>query len=216
MAPRTLPSTWRQFEKLAREINRSNPPTEKQLSTLSDLTVRANRSRITHALETLFVQEYLGMDEVSVQFMGVAEAMTSGLTSAYNPEEKTILLNPLAIVRFIDECQRCMTAMSERGDEETFEHYRLDAYRAELSKLPSQMILFLALLQQVAELMDVTKADKRGSKSPVHEIEEDKPYLKLLWAFKQLEAVFREMKGISLRSEYSILWYEADWIRGRK
>jgi hypothetical protein len=38
----------------------------------------------------------------------------------------------------------------------------------------------------------------------------------LLWAFKHLEAVLREVKGISLRSEYRILWYESDWVIGRR
>jgi hypothetical protein len=38
----------------------------------------------------------------------------------------------------------------------------------------------------------------------------------MLWAFKELENFFRSTTGVSLRSEYAILWYESDWFLGKK
>ena len=40
--------------------------------------------------------------------------------------------------------------------------------------------------------------------------------MSLLWAFKELESFFSELNGLSLRSEYSILWYESDWVMGKE
>ena len=216
MAPRTLSSTWRQLEKLARDITAADPPPVGPIRALQDLSEKANRSKVVQALQTLFVIDHFGMGDVSVRFVGGREAAESAEATRYDGEGKVILLNPVGVVRFIDQCSGCVEHLKTRDTRESFQRHRLCAYQAELSKLPSQLILFLTLLRQVADVVDVTKSDRRGSAGTLVEPEEDKPYLLLLWAFKQLESVLRDVKGLNLRSEYHILWYESDWVTGRR
>lgn len=216
MAPRTLSSTWRQLEKLARAIVSSDAPAERLLGELEDLSAKANRSKVVDALQTLFVVEHPGTEGVSVRFMGGRSAVEQDAPTRYDEAEKVILVNPVGVVRFIDQCGQCVEDMKTRQARESFKRYRLCAYQAELSKLPSHLMLFLALLRQVGVVADVTKSDRRVVSGGTPEAEEDTPYLMLLWAFKQLEAVMREVKGTNLRSEYRILWYESDWVTGRR
>jgi hypothetical protein len=185
----------------------------KELGELSD---RANRSKVVEALQTLFVEGHPGVDGVRVQFAGGPEALKSPEATSYDNDGRVILVNPLGVVRFIDQCVECVEEMKTREARESFKRYRLCAYQAELSKLPSHLLLFLALLRQVAEVAGVTRSDRRPPGGGTEEPEEDRPYLMLLWAFKHLEAVLREVKGINLRSEYRVLWYESDWVTGRR
>jgi hypothetical protein len=216
MAPRTLSSTWRQFEKLARAIADSRQPASRLLKDLEDLSGKANRSKVVEALQALFVADHPGVDGVRVQFVGGQQAVEQVEPTRYDGTEKVILVSPVGVVRFIDECGECVEQMKTREARESFRRYRLCAYQAELSKLPSHLVLFLALLRQVADISDVTRSDRRGSNGAAAEPEEDRPYLMLLWAFKQLEAVLRDVKGVNLRAEYRILWYESDWVTGRR
>ncbi len=82
----------------------------------------------------------------------------------------------------------------------------------ELGKLPTRLLLFLAVLEGVARYKEVSKADKRPT-SP--EAPENDEYLNLLWAFKELEIFITETTGTSIRTEFNLLWYEAEWINGK-
>ena len=79
--------------------------------------------------------------------------------------------------------------------------------------MPSQLMLYLQLLVQVADALGVTHVERKGGGT---EEVDDERYMVLLWGFKQLETLFEDSKGITLRSEYGILWYESDWIIGKK
>jgi hypothetical protein len=39
--------------------------------------------------------------------------------------------------------------------------------------------------------------------------------MNLLWGFKEVERMYREMKGVNIRAEYGVLWYESDWYVGK-
>lgn len=216
MAPRTLSSTWRQFEKLGRAVAKSRRPASQLVAELDDLSERANRSKVVEALQTLFVEGHPGVDGVRVQFAGGRQAVEMAEPTQFDDGSRVILVNPVGVVRFIDHCSECVAEMKTREARESFLRYRLCAYQAELSKLPSHLLLFLALLRQVAEVSGVTRSDRRAANGATQEPEEDRPYLMLLWAFKHLEAVLRDVKGVNLRSEYRILWYESDWVSGRR
>lgn len=216
MAPRTLSSTWRQLEKLARAIVSSETPADRLLHDLDELSGKANRSKVVDALQTLFVVEHPGTDGINVRFVGGQSAMEQDGPTRYDDAEKVILVSPIGVVRFIDQCGQCVEDMKTRQARESFKRYRLCAYQAELSKLPSHLMLFLTLLREVGRIADVTRSDRRSLPGGPPEAEEDTPYLMLLWAFKQLETVMRDVKGTNLRSEYRILWYESDWVTGRR
>ncbi len=214
MAARTLASTWRQFEKLARPVAGSRRPSARMIQELSQLSERTNRSRIVEALKTLFVEGHPGVDGVSVQFAVGRETLLQPEATSFDAEKRVIVVNPVGVVRFIDRCAECVEEVRKAEAQEDFRSFRLCGLQAELSKLPSHLLFFLAVLRQVADISGVTHSERRPSTAG--EPEEDRPYLMLLWAFKQLEAVLREAKGINLRSQYSILWYESDWVSGRR
>ena len=213
MAPRTLASTWRQFERLSRLYCKANPPEAKAVLGLRELAGKANRSRIGDALATIFVHRYGGMEDVNVIFDGGGELGFSDVPASYDAETDTISVNPVGIMKFMTSCVTAPEALKTASARESLEVYRIQAFQAELGKLPSRFLLFLLVLREVANASAITEVEKKcGGIETV----EDGGYMELLWAFKELERVMREMKGISIRSEYTIAWYESDWFVGKK
>lgn len=214
MAPRTLSSTWRSFEKLARAYLRGEKPRAEVVAELDELGRKVNKSRIVEALAMIMVHPHHGLDEVSVQF---ALADENGDYPAwetdFDEEARVILLNPVEIVRFVQECQEAADKLRTPDARASFKKYRLHAYMVELAKLPSQLALYLHLLREVARQLQVTQVERKGGGS---EEVDDVRYMRLLWAFKEMEQFFAREHGISLRSEYGLLWYESDWIVGKR
>lgn len=221
MAPRTLSSSWRQLEKLAHAYIIADETQKKDCrEALDDLIERVNKSKIGSALATLFVNSFDGFDESGVVFSG-----SDGLgcypewTVCYDPGTDQFALNPVAIVTFVDECEVASKALERSNtrlddlddDDQKLLPVRLQTCLSELSKLPSQLLLFLQLLKAVGQVLKVTQVEKRGGGK--YEIDDER-YMTLMWAFKQLERIYRELKGISLRSEYLMLWFESDWFTG--
>ncbi|MCK5804553.1 MAG: hypothetical protein KAI66_17080 [Lentisphaeria bacterium] len=213
MAPRTLASTWRQFERLSKLYCKTNPPDPKAINGLRELAEKANRSRIGDALATIFVHRYGGMEDARVEFDCGEESGFSDVPASYNAETDTISVNPVGIMKFMMSCTAAPETLKTAGARESLEVYRIQAFQAELSKLPGQLLLFLLVLREVASASAISEVEK---KSGGIETVEDGGYMELLWAFKELERVFHEMKGILIRSEYTIAWYESDWFVGKK
>jgi len=211
MAARTLNTFWKQIEKLAHKILEAKSP-KPFLKPLDDLCQKTNESKIVDALASLLVSPYLGMEGVVVRF-----AMSNGTEypewiTFFNAEEKVIYVNPVGVFRFRMECQKAIKSLKTASARESFPVYRLQAFLAELHKLPSRLLLFLVILKQVAVCKEVCRAEKRstGSESP-----ETDEYLNLLWGFKEMENFYSSSTGINLRSEHNILWYESEWIAGK-
>jgi hypothetical protein len=214
MAPRTLASTWRHFERLARAYLREDKPRKKVVPELDELGRKVNKSRIVDALAMIMVQNHHGLEDVSVQFVAADEnGEYPEWESRFDEEERVIVLNPVGIVRFVYECQEAADKLRTPDARESFKTYRLHAYLAELAKLPSQLALYLHLLREVARQLQVTHVERKGGGT---EEVDDERYMRLLWAFKEMEHFFADEHGVSLRSEYGILWYESDWIIGKK
>jgi len=214
MAPRTLASTWRHFEKLARAYLRGEKPRKKVVVDLDELSGKVNKSRIVEALAMIMVQNRHGLEEVVVRFAASGEdGVYPDWESRFDEEAGVIELNPVGIVRFVHECQDAAEKLRTPDARESFKTYRLHAYLAELAKLPSQLALYLHLLREVARQLQVTHVERKGGGT---EEVDDERYMTLLWAFKEIEHFFADEHGVSLRSEYGILWYESDWIIGKK
>jgi len=213
MAPRTLASTWKQYEKAVRKYEAAEDPRADQIEVVNALTRRVNRSRIVEALATLFVRPYSGMEDVGVRFYAApAGEDFPGWSVRFSPEEKTFFINPVAVFRFRDECHRAAEVLATPEGREDFAGYRYHAYLAELRKLPDPMFLFLLLLGEVANARKISRVEKKGGQV---EMAEDETYTNLLWAFKELESFYGSTHGADLRAEYGILWYESEWFVGR-
>jgi hypothetical protein len=214
MAPRTLASTWRNFEKLARAYLRGEKARSETAAALDELGEKVNKSRIVEALAMIMVHPHQGLEDVTVRFALSGEGGEyPEWETAFDEESRSIILNPVGIVRFVQECQEAAGKLRTPDARESFKKYRLHAYLAELAKLPSQLALYLHLLREVACQLQVTQVERKGGGS---EEVDDVRYMRLLWAFKEMEQFFAREQGISLRSEYGFLWYESDWIVGKK
>lgn len=213
MAPRTLASSWKQYERIFSRGNGAgvlSPETVKALDVLGEKT---NGSRITEALASLFVQPYQGMDEANVEFLTTDGGPYPDWPAQFDEERKVIVVNPVGVLRFCRECEEAVEALSTAEARESFPSYRYRAYLAELRKLPTQLLLFLQVLREVARSRKITRIEKKGGEI---ETADDERYLHLLWAFKELEGFFSESNGVNLRSEHGILWYESDWVIGKR
>ncbi len=211
MAPRTLSSTWKQFERLVGKYTAQPQPADTATAQLDDLVRRTNSSKINTALSTLFVEPYPDMAEVSVLFAASGEDGYPDWTTTFSSQDKAILVNPVGVLKFCQKCQEAAEQLATATARENFLTYRYHAYLGELGKLPSQYMLFLLVLQEVANTRRITEVEKKGGGK---ERAEDETYINLLWAFKELETFYRANSGMNLRSEYGILWHECDWACG--
>ncbi len=210
MARRTLSGTWKSIERLVAQYDKSGDP--KKLELLNELVEKVNVSKIISALTTLFVSPYHGVEDVKLRFAEMIDGAFPEWRVFFDQENKILLLNPFGVFYFIKECEEAVATLNTPEARRSFLHYRNKAYMVELGKLPSYMLLFLLILNEVAAIRDITRVEKRGGDS---EVPEGKNYLQLLWAFKELEAFMRQNKGVDLRSEYGIQWLESDWFEGR-
>jgi hypothetical protein len=180
---------------------------------LDDLSRKTNESKIVDALATVFVRPHLGMEEVAVRFATSTPKGFPEWATSFKPDEKCILVSPVGVYRFSQECDKSAVTLRTPQARRNFQSYRFRAYLAEIRKLPPQNLLFLQVLKEVANACQITQAEKKGG--GVEEAD-DQSYMTLLWAFKELETFFAESNGVNLRSEYGIRWYESDWILGKK
>ena len=213
MAPRTLASTWKHIEKLSTIYDDATPPKTDEADALDTLCRKTNVSRIVDALATLFVQGYQGMEDVSVEFVTSSESEFPKWVTSYSEEEQLLRINPVEIIRFRHGCDESVDVLKQPAGRDDFYTYRYQAYLAELRKLPSRHHLFLLLLAEVARARHITEVEKKGG--GVEDID-DESYMVLLWAFKELEAFYRDINGASLRADYAISWYESDWFVGKE
>lgn len=211
MAPRTLASTWRQFEKLAKSYLGEGRATDGRQ--IRELAEKVNKSRIAEALETMFLVPYAGLDKATIRFLEVVgDEPYPDWDMRYDAAANTIEINPVGVVGFVLRCDDASAKLATPEARRDFATYRLNAYMAELRKLPSRLLLFILVLRKVAEILKVTEVEKRGGET---EDVDDGGYMNLLWGFKEAERVYREMKGLNIRAEYGLLWYESDWYVGR-
>jgi len=215
MAPRNLASTWKQFERLSHRLGEPKGDTDNVLASLQKLASKVNDSRIVETLASLFVHPYQGMEDISVAFEPALreklEDPVHGDISGYDEESQKIRINPVGVVNFGEACATASTALTTPEARKSFHRYRYQACMAEIGKLPNQYLLFLALLREVANICNVSQVEKKGGDV---ETPEGAGYMHLLWAFKELEAFYKQNTGLNMRSEFGILWHESDWIVG--
>jgi len=211
MARRTLSSTWKQFERLHRQYEQSACSDQRKLAEIDELVGKVNNSRIVDALATLFILPY-GLEEYRLQFAASETGKLISWGTRRDDEAHVIYVSVEGVFQFIRDCAEAVEVLKTPAARKTFQHYRFQAYLAELGKLPSRYILFILILREVAEARKITDVEKKGGEI---EVAEGKAYLQLLWAFKELEAFFRRTNGMDLRAEAGILWLESDWFIGK-
>ncbi len=215
MARRNIASTWKQFEKILGKCCDTESPDPELVEELRDLTDKVNSSKLREAISFLFVEPYSELEQVTVQFAAPNGTLSQDWATSFEAEEKIIKINPAGVYQFCRKCQAAAESLKTPSARESFVRYRLQAYFVELAKLPSHYILFLLILRQVANARKITQVVKKGGNIEIIEGDENRDYMNLLWAFKELEAFYTNSNGMSLRSEFGMLWHESDWIMGR-
>ncbi len=211
MAPRTLTTTWKNFEKLVGQYEKSGRTDLGKAAAIDDLVAKTNASRIGTALATLFVRPF-GLDDGEVKLVGLVDGQFPEWRTRYDEEHKAIQVSVLGVFDFMKDAREAVARLPTPEARKTFQDYRYCAYLAQMSKLPSKFILFLLILREVAHTRKITDIEKKGG-----EIEAalGETYLQLLWAFKELELFFKRTNGLDLRAEFGILWLESDWFIGQ-
>lgn len=218
MAARTLSSTWKNFERIitgtGRKSARSKATTPGEA--LATLVEKVNDSRVTGALADLFVHPYPDMDEISVGFRAPESLETTdNLPTEFDAESKTIYIDPVGVHQFCLTCRNAADALKTPETRESFLRYRLYAYLSELAKLPPHYMMIVLLLREVANAREITRVVRKGGTVEVITERDERDYMNLLWAFKELETFYQNSNGLSMRAEHGIHWHESDWIVGR-
>ncbi|MFA4944967.1 MAG: hypothetical protein WC789_09740 [Lentisphaeria bacterium] len=237
MAARTLNTTWKQFEKLAERYFQKKAPKSvvEELNTLVDKT---NDSKFVNALARLLLEPYPNLGDLQIRFAQSEGKSFPDWLNLTDATAKEIQVNPIGVLAFAARCRaeaardqreanqtetrhkallngtpeaELPAAAVEPAEPETLAQRRMRRFMAQLSKLPSRLLLFMAILDGVARYKEVCKADKRAGSSLPVDTGESEAYLNLLWAFKELEQLIQDTTGINLRTEYNVTWYECQW-----
>ena len=75
-----------------------------------------------------------------------------------------------------------------------------------------RVLLFLKILQQAAITDGLTHIGL--SEVPQGILDDTTYYQTLLWALSQLEKKLYALNGVNLRTEYTLVWHEAEWTSG--
>ncbi len=223
MAPRTLAVAWKAYEKQSKNYLQETKPLEDVVKQINSNATKSNSAKIGSALARLFFVNYPDLQDIPVSFYihdGEPEDYPTTWPTHYTEPVKgtedikeviaKITINPIGVFQFIDDCESAAQLLATPQIRRSFLRYRYYAFLTELKKLPSKVMMFLLILQQVAMIKRVSDVETK------HGIEkaDGETYLTLLWAFKELEIFLSGSSGVELRSEYKISWYESDWSIG--
>ena len=165
-----------------------------------------------------FVCTRQGLEDATVEFRVSEDGVFNGPACEFDEEGRKFRINVIEVLKFEEYCHAASALIEtpEGRGNGNFSVYRLNAYKAELKKLPSYLMFILLLFQEIARVLQVTHVDRRRT-LPKHEIEkEDLDYLNLVWAFLELEDVYRRLKGNDLRSDIQFTWFESEWATEKK
>ena len=201
---------WPQIEKAC--LSYLEKPTEKRLSSIESLLTRA--SGILDSIANFFIRKHATLEDTTVVFCNAENGDYPEWGCQFNAETRQFLINPVGVFRFIKECQQSKEAMFLPMGRGSFSIYRLNAFKTQLCKLPSQMMMFLLLFKEVANTLQVAYEERRkGSKNETSQIDID--YTNFLWGFKELERLYLCVKGVELKSDLQFVWHETEWTSGR-
>ena len=202
--------SWKSLERLSNAYLKK--PSAETASALDRSMRRSNA--FLEALTVHYIRKHNGMENSSVVFKYSEDGQFPPWACLYDPEQQVFQLNPVGVLEFSRHCVQAKELLDAHGGRENFSVYRLNAFLAELRKLPTRFLPLLLLFQEKARILAITHSDKRraGGAEPPAAPEEEDAYLRLLWAFKELEEVIRNLYGMHLRTECQISWFEPQWI----
>lgn len=207
-------ASWAQIEKLVSAY--SSKPCLASATALDKCLKKAEG--YAEKISRFFVQNHVDLADASMVFCESDDGKYPDYACAFDEDSRQFRVNPVGVVNFYSSCHDAVELLNtpEGRGNGNYSIYRLNAYKAELRKLPCQMHLFLLLFQEMARVMEVTYVERRRATAKRELEKSDADYLNLLWAFKALEEAFKRINGSDIRTDFNFIWFESEWITGKQ
>ena len=206
-------TSWTQVEKLCNSYLRK--PAAATASALDRCLKRAGD--FAEKLAIYFVRKHTKLAEANVAFCVSSNDVFPEWGCQFDEATATFVLNPVGVIQFYNDCLQTLPVQT-RPDvlratlaKEEWSATRLNAYKAELRKLPCQLHLFLLLFQEMARVLEVTHVERRRNALKQVMSKTDLDYQNFLWAFRELEGAYDYLFGGDLRTKIQFTWWEAEW-----
>jgi len=195
--------SWLQIEKQIAAYKRR--PGLKSAAAL-DKVLKSSASFLEKLAEFYVVtHEPLQKDGVVFQFSENGQYPQWGCR--YDSEHDLFIVNVIGVDSFHLFCQQMV--QEELPPELTRTEKRWHCFCRELAKLPRNLFLLLLLFQEEARIMQITEPARRRREELS---QADQDYFCILWAFRELENVYQQLTGNSLRRDTQFTWFESEWL----
>jgi hypothetical protein len=211
--PTTLMGFWKSVNELSPAYLEKYPKVQKKMKDEINVFVgEVNASPITNMVYESFVHPYFREKEMKVVFSGDDKGVFGKWSVKIAQAENTLKIDPIGLFQFNTEIRKASDRLKKYDKEEDFLKYRLYSFYKEMTKLPEQYILFLAVLKEIVLETKVYAVDSRGAFAN----DESASYFSLLWALKQFEEFYQKVQIRNIRSDYGLIWHEGEWIDSGK
>ncbi len=212
-SPSTLTGFWNTVNELAPLYLEKFPVVKKKMKDEMNAFINeVNLSPIPSLVYESFVHPYFREKQMKVIFSGDEKGVFGKFCIKIDAAENTVKIDPVGLYKFSIEFSEAAEKLKKIDKDEDYLKCRLYSFRKELSKLPGQYLLFLAVLKEVVLDGKIYAVDSRGAFSN----EESSDYFSLLWALKQFEEFYLKVQIRNIRSDFALIWHEGDWIDAGK
>ena len=211
MAKRSLNSIWQNVEKFYQSYKNDKTSLTEAEDKLKELLAKDDVQTIINDLGRVLLSEFDTFASSKFQLTIAGDDPKFVRPTMYDAKEKVLSIDPFRVLEFFDQCKLYSEDPLSLGGG-GFDSYRKNAFMAELCKMPTKAMLFLKILQQAAITDGLTHIGL--SEVPQGILDDVSYYQTLLWALAQLEKKMYAMNGIHLRTEYTLVWHEAEWTSG--
>ena len=212
-SPSTLTGFWNTLNELSPLYLEKFPVVKKKMKDEMNAFIdEVNLSPIPSLVYENFVRPYFKEKPMKVVFSGDEKGAFGKFCTKIDLTENIVKIDPVGLYKFSTEFvidKENLKKIEEDGD---YLKLRLSSFRKELSKLPGQYLLFLAVLKEVVIDGKIYAVDSRGAFAN----EESSDYFSLLWALKQFEEFYLKVQIRNIRSDFALIWHEGDWIDAGK
>ncbi|GEM_PF-4094422 len=211
--PSTLAGFWKNLKTLAPPYLEKYPSVKKkQKDMIKDFVEDVNTSPLPTLVNENFVAPYFREKEMKASFGGDDKKGFGKWSVKICSEDNTVTIDPIGIYGFLDEFVKVEEKIKKAQKDGNFLKLRLYSFQKEVSKMPEQYFLFLAVLKEIALHSQIYAVDSKGAFSS----DEAAEYFSLLWALKQFEEFYLKVQIRNLRSDYGLIWHEGEWVEPGK
>ena len=195
--------SWLQIEKQIAAYKRR--PGLKSAVAL-DRVLRASASFLERLTE-FYVDIHEPLQNHEVVFQLSEEGRYPEWGCRHDSERNLFIINVMGVDSFYLFCQQ--KVLEEPSPELTRTEKRWHCFCRELAKLPRNLFIFLLLFQEIARVLQITEPARRRREELS---QADQDYFCILWAVRELEGVYLQLAGNSLRNDTQFTWYESEWL----